>query len=185
MEDKAHVPLRTRALHEIKSIALVTLYFAACFLVLMFMKRLVLAQYGVEFRGISIALIGALVAAKVVLIMEKVPLGDWVRARPVIVDTLLRTLLYMVGVAVVQLLETAFESRHESGGFWPALLNVLHHRDIHHILANTIGIGGALLAFNVMTVLQLHLGSGHLRRLFLVTTRAELVPHDKSHEANH
>jgi len=169
------VPLRTRALREIRSIALVTLYFAVCFIVMMVCKRLVLAEYGVEFRGLSFALVGALIVAKVVLVLEHVPLGAWVRRRPVVVDTVLRTLLYSLGVAVVLLLEKAFESRHEHGGFGGALSALIEGRDIHHVLATTIGVSGALLGFNVLAVLHLNQGAGFLRRLFFATPREELM----------
>jgi len=38
---------------EAKAIASVTLYFAACFVVIMFVKQLWLAEYGIEFSGIA------------------------------------------------------------------------------------------------------------------------------------
>jgi len=60
--------------HEIKLVGPITLYFAFCFTVLMLLKRLVLAQYQIGFRGFSVALVGALVAAKVLAVLENVPL---------------------------------------------------------------------------------------------------------------
>src|SRR5207245_9369352 len=64
-----------RVTSEIKTIGLVTLYFAICFGVMIFLKRLVLAEHQIEFRGLSIAIVGALIVAKVVAVMEHVPLG--------------------------------------------------------------------------------------------------------------
>jgi hypothetical protein len=86
--------LRYKIAEEIKQIGIVSLYFACCFGVMMVFKRLILAQYEIEFRGVTFAIIGALVVAKVVVILEKVSLGQWVRNRPVAVDVILRTLLY-------------------------------------------------------------------------------------------
>ena len=54
------------------------------------LKYLVLAEYQVAFHGLSVALVGALVLAKVVLVLEHVALGQWVRARPAWVDVVLR-----------------------------------------------------------------------------------------------
>jgi NAD(P)-dependent dehydrogenase (short-subunit alcohol dehydrogenase family) len=68
-----------RVTSEIKTIGLVTLYFAICFGVMIFLKRLVLAAHQIEFRGLSIAIVGALIVAKVVAVMEHVTLG---RRRP-------------------------------------------------------------------------------------------------------
>src|SRR5688572_27969493 len=86
--------------NEIKIVGLVTLIFAIYFVMMMLLKRLMLAQYEFEFRGLSAALIGALVVAKVVVVLDHVSLGQWLRRQPVIVDVLLRTLLYTAGVAV-------------------------------------------------------------------------------------
>jgi hypothetical protein len=133
----------------------------------MLLKRLVLADYQIRFHGFSLALIGALVISKVVLVMEHVPLGSWVRNQPVVVSVVLRTLLYSCGVAVVLLLEKAVEARHEYGGFDRAVPRVFHHRDIYHVWADTICLACALLGFNALSVVRRHLGEHGLTRLFL------------------
>jgi len=143
---------------EVEVVALTTLYFATWFGALVVVKKLILDEYHIEFRGLSIALLGALVIAKVVLVLEHVPLGQWVERHAAALDVVLRTLLYSLGVAVVLLLEKAFESRHEAGGFAAAALSVFEHRDIPHVWANTICISGALLVFNALAVLRPHLG---------------------------
>jgi len=157
--------------HELKAILLVTLFFAAWLGVLMALKVLILQEYHIQFSGFSKVLVGALILAKVVLILEHVSLGAWLRDQPVLVDVILRTLLYALGTLVVLLLEKAFESRHEQGGFGPALKNVFQHRDIAHVWANTISVTGALLFYNVLTVLKGHLGTGGFARVFLSPPR--------------
>jgi hypothetical protein len=158
---------RQKVSREIRLFAATTLYFAICFGVLVLLKRLYLAEYQVEVTGLSLALVGALVAAKVVLVMEHVSLGQWVRAHPALLEVVLRTLLYSIVAFVVMWLERGFEARHEHGGFVSGLVWVFQHRDLHHILADTIIVGGAFLGFNALSVLQRHLGEGGLRRLFL------------------
>ena len=152
---------------EIEEVALTTLYFAVWLGVLVLLKRLILEDYQIEFRGLSLALVGALIIAKVVLVLEHVPLGPWVRRHAALFEVLLRTLLYTLGVAAVLLLEKAFEARHDEGGFGAALGRVLQHRDIAHVWANTICVGSALLVFNAVSVLRHHLGEGRLVALFL------------------
>ena len=75
---------------------------------------------------------------------------------------------------VIALLLTRFDARHEAGGFVPGVAWVFQHRDIHHVWAMTICVGGALLMFNVQAVLQRHLGEGTLSRLFLAIPLAEV-----------
>lgn len=152
---------------EIESVALTTLYFVVWLGMLVIIKRLVLDEYQIESRGLSMALVGALVIAKVVLLLEHVPLGQWVRSRAALLDVVLRALLYTLGVAVVLLLEKAFEARHENGGFGASLARVFQHRDIYHVWANTLCVASALFVFNALAVVRHHLGGGKLIPLFL------------------
>jgi hypothetical protein len=158
---------REKTIEEVKAILLTTLYFGAWFGVLMALKRLVLAEYHIGFRGFSAALLGAVVVAKVVLVMEHVSLGRWVRRQPAIVDVILRTLLYTLGFFLVLLLEKAFEARHEYGSYGRALANIFHHRDMPHIWANTIAVASALLGFCGLAVLRRTLGNEEFTALFL------------------
>jgi hypothetical protein len=159
--------LNEKLKHELKAVVMVTLFFAAWLGILMGIKVLVLEDYQIHVGGFSTVLIGALILAKVVLILEHVSLGAWLRDKPVLVDVVLRTLLYGLGTLVVLLLEKAIESRHEQGGFGTALMNIFGHPDMPHVWVNTICVTGALLFYNALTVLNRHLGTGGLTRVFL------------------
>jgi hypothetical protein len=159
--------LRQKLRDEIKAVVLAALYFAVWIGVLVVLKQLILEEYRIEFHGLSMALVGALVLAKVVLVLEHVPLGERIRTRPALLDVILRTAMYALGVLVVLLLEKAFEGRHEYGGFGPSLIAVFQHADIHHVWVNAICLTGALLGYNVLSVVRRHLGKGGLIRLFL------------------
>jgi hypothetical protein len=65
------------------------------------------------------------------------------------------------------LLEKGFEGRHEYGGFVPALLSLFQRADGYHVWANIICLSGALLMYNVITVLRKCIGEGPLIRVFL------------------
>jgi hypothetical protein len=131
------------------------------------LKSLILEEYGIDPPSLAFALIGALVVAKVVLVMEHIPFGTWVGRSPVVVDVLLRTFFYSLGVTLVLLLEHAFDGRHEYGGFASSLGHLFRHADIHHVWIDSIVIALSLLLFNVFTVIRRHLGAGGLMRLFL------------------
>lgn len=152
---------------EIRSVGLTAAYFASWFLLMLFLKWLVLTEYRIEFRSWSLALVGALIVAKVVLVLEHVPLGALTRNRPALAHVAVRTGLYGLGVLVVLLLEKAFEARHEYGGFARAVVQVINHRDIPHVLAAAIGVTGALLVFNALLVIRRQLGKRGLLRIFL------------------
>ena len=158
--------LREKLKRELEELSLAGLYFSLWIGLLVAIKKLVLAEYQIEFAGLSAALIGALVLAKVVLILEHVPLGPLTRNRPAWVAVLARTVLYAAGVVVVLLLEKGFEGRHEYGGFWQSLRSLFQHADIDHVWANAICISGALLGYNALSVVRRHLGDGGLTAIF-------------------
>jgi len=166
--------LQRRMIKEIKQIGLITLYFACCFGMMVFLKRLVLAQYEIESGGLPVAILGALVVGKVVAVTDKLPLGKWVRKKPVALDVVVRTLLYTLVVAIVLLLEKAFETRHEAGGFGTAVVRVFRHREVHRVWAGTICVSGALLALKVFSVLRRQLGDRELTRIFFETPLADM-----------
>ena len=74
------------------------LYFGCWLAALIVLKKLMLAEYQIQFNGFSQALIGALILSKVVLVLEHVPLGEWITARSAGVDIMLRTGLDAFGV---------------------------------------------------------------------------------------
>ena len=158
------LPAKLRS--EIQSVGLTALFFAVWFLGLLFLKWLVLADYNIEFDSFSIAFIGALIIAKVVLVLEHVPLGGLTRDRSALVHVIVRTLLYGFGVLVVLIIEKAFEARHEYGGFGRALVQVVDHPDTPHVLAAAIGVTCALLIFNAFYVIRWQLGKRELYRIF-------------------
>ncbi len=155
-----------KIIDEVKVVGLISLFFAVWFGMLILLKRLILEQYQIAFYGMSLALLGALVTAKVVAVLEHVPLGNSIRRLPAIIEVLLRTCIYTCGVLFVLLLEKAFEVRHEAGGFWAATQSVFSDRDVPQVWATTIGVSAALLLFNVFSVLHRHFGGKELKKAF-------------------
>lgn len=151
---------------EARSVGLYTLFFGTWFSVFMLLKSLILAEYEIKAASFSAVLVGALILAKVVLLLEHVSLGAWIRGRPAWVDLVVRTVVYFIGVLVVLLLEKAFDVRHEHGGVLAALARLLRHADVYRVVADAIAAGGALLAFNALSVIRQNLGAGALRRIF-------------------
>jgi len=153
---------RDKLVHELKALGLASAYFLTFLGLLLTLKKLALAEYDIEFRGLSLALVGTLVLAKVVLILEHVSLGRWTRSRPGWVDVVLRTVLYTAGVFVVLVLEKAFEGRHEYGGFTSSLFGQLRHAKLDQVWIDTIAVSLALLGYNLLSLIRRHLGPGAL-----------------------
>jgi hypothetical protein len=154
--------IKTRILKELTEILWVSLYFFCWFGALMLIKVLLLQQYKIEFYGATIVIVGTLVAAKAVVILEKVPLF---KNQPAWLEILLRTILYSAGIALLLILEKGLEARHEYGGFLPAVKNLFETANGYQIWLNTICIFGALFFFNLGTVIKLHLGKDGFKRI--------------------
>jgi hypothetical protein len=151
---------------EIKTVTRTASYFAIVFILMMIMKKLYLKDYDIEFSGMSQAIIGALIMAKVIVLMELISLGSWVQCRPPIVDVIIRTLLYTGGVLIVIVLEKAFEKRHEAGSYGNAIVYVFTNRDIYHVWATTIGSAASIFVYNSFSIVQKVLGKHGLAKLF-------------------
>lgn len=157
---------------ELKSILLVSLYFLVWFGALMVIKVLLLAEYKIEFQGVSIVIVGALIAAKAVLILEHVPLG--LKNKPAILHVFLRTLLYMIGVAVILILEKAIENSHEYGGFINALKKLGEKKDLDHILVTVICVFGAMFFYNLGTLISDRIGKAGLWEILISPIQKKL-----------
>jgi len=153
-------------MHEIKAVGIAALYFGCWIGMLLLIKFLVLAEYRIAFTGWSMIVVGALILSKVVLVLEHVSLGAWVHARPAWVEVFLRTIMYSLGVVVVLIVEKGIEHRHEYGGILQAIRQLYHLEDVDHVWANTVCITGALLGYNILSVIQRQLGKGTLARIF-------------------
>jgi hypothetical protein len=152
---------------EIEAVLLLTLYFGSWIGSLVLLKYLILAQYEIAYDGLAVVLLGALVLAKVVLILEYVPLGAWTKTSPAWIDILLRTALYALGVLVVLIIEKAFEGRHDHGSFSASFMALFQHTDINHVWLNTLCVTAALLSYNILSVVRKNLDKGAMLRMFL------------------
>jgi len=149
--------------HELTTVLLATLYFAACFLVAELLKYLVLEDYGIAFSGLSVALVLSLVTAKVVVLLDRAPLGH----RIGLLEVALRTAVYSATAFCIMLLEKAITTREAAGGFMPALAGILDHPEMPRIWATLICVGFAFAGYTAFMVLRREIGTAALSRSFL------------------
>lgn len=152
---------------EAKAIAAVMLYFAACFVVIMVLKQLWLAEYGIEFSGIATALLAALVTAKVVIILEHAPLTRRLQGTPGLTEVITRSAAYTLAVLIVMIVEKGFEARTEHGSLMMSLANIFDYPDMPKLWATTICVGLSFLAYNAFAVVVRAIGRKKVLQLFL------------------
>src|SRR5580692_3757936 len=94
-------------------------FFFLTFQLLAFTRALMLKQYGIEAMAFMEATIGALVAAKVVLLADLLPFINRFPGRPLIYNIAWKTLIYFVAALLVRYLEE-FVHFYRQQGQWLA-----------------------------------------------------------------
>ena len=159
---------------ELKTAGLATLFFLCCFLIILVLKKLLLAQYDIDFYGLSAAIIGAGVIGKVVVVLDKARAGTrFETSQPPSVSILYKTSVYTVVVLLVVAAEKVFHAWRESGTLQAALTEVWHGRDRSHILATVLCVGLAFAAYNMLSAINRRLADGRLAGWFLGKDQGE------------
>ena len=148
--------------HEAKELLIVTLFFLSGFLLILGLFELMLEDYSIHFNAGVKAVVGALVLAKVVLILRD---RAFMQAFPNyygIVRVLYKTTVYLVGVFVILTMERVVEAYGDAGGFLKALQHLAETRKIYHVMAVTLLVGVLLAAFNCWEELLREVGRERL-----------------------
>ncbi len=91
--------------HEALETIPATAFFFIAFNLLILTKAMVVKRYGIPYFDISLALVGALLVAKVVLIMDKVPFINKFPDKPLIYNIVWKTCGYVLCALLVRYLE--------------------------------------------------------------------------------
>lgn len=91
------------------------IYFFIAFVLILTTKRMILSEYQISWTGFGAAVVGAILAGKVVLMVDKLPFVDKFPNRPLIYNTLWKSLLYFLVALVVCYLDQLvhFLRKHE------------------------------------------------------------------------
>jgi hypothetical protein len=165
IESHQHSDLKQKIREELKAFWLIALYLALFLGALTFYRRLILAEFGVAYLHYGIALIEALVLAKVILIGSAMKLGRRFESSPLIVSVLWKSLLFGVLVVLFGILEHVLEGlfRRES------LQTILRHLldvGMYELLARMVMLIVAFLPFFAFWEIGRVLGERKLSALF-------------------
>jgi hypothetical protein len=135
--------LAQRAAHEAIEIAVIALYLFICFAALLYLKASILAEYGVPFAPLGIAAAKSLICAKFVSLGNLLHLGERLKGRPLVWQTLYRSAVFLALLLVLNALEEV-------------AMGLLHHRAAADSLAELSGGSlNQLLAFSLVGFLTL------------------------------
>ena len=104
-KDPAKTGFKQKAAHELKDFVLISFYLAFFFCALTTYAMVLLRKYEINYLNYSLAIINALIIAKVILIGEMAHLGRNVEARPLYQSVLYKSFVFGVLVFAFHFLE--------------------------------------------------------------------------------
>jgi hypothetical protein len=154
--------------YEAREVGLVTLYFLLWFGFILSLKKLLLAAYDIEFYALSSAVVGALIVAKVVVVLDKTRAGTrFDRTHSIGIAALYKTLMYSLCTAFVLSAEKLFHAYRDTHSLSTAITEVWMSQDRHIILAKILCIGLAFMGYHLYAGIDRRLGEGRLKEIML------------------
>ena len=164
-ENTKHTSLKDKAIEELKIFLIVTLYLFLFLGAFTLYRWLIQKEFEVTYFHFGIALIEALVIAKVILIGKAFGLGRHFERGPLIVSVLYKSFLFGVLVALFGILEHVVEGLlHKKD--WASILQGLGDIGKYELFARSIMLIVAFVPFFAFAELARVLGRQKLSALF-------------------
>ena len=144
----------------------VFLFFMIGFLLLLLIIKLTLATFSIEMTAFSKAVVGALFAAKAVLILDEMPIARYLEKYRRIVAVATKTLIYGVITLLLGCLERILEALHREHTIRAAVHYVVDQTSIYRLLAWSLGISLVFGLYFALFEINERLGDGKLWGLF-------------------
>src|SRR4051812_15944700 len=143
-----------------------TIFFFIGFNLILWTKRLILQEHGVEFSGFFTALLAALLVGKAVLVTDNLPFMGRFDGAPLIQPILFKSAIYWVCVLIVRMAEEFIHFAAAGGAaadFWDHLV---YRFSLARFLSIQIWLMVLFLAYVTIHEVNELFGDGELYRLF-------------------
>jgi hypothetical protein len=141
-------------------------FFFVTFQLLAFTRALILKRYGIEATTFVAATIGALVAAKVVVLADLLPFINRFPGRPLVWNIAWKTAIYLMAALAVRYLEELFHFYRQHGTLRAANRHLLDEVVWPHFWTIQIWLTVLLLVYCTWQELLRALGRERVRELF-------------------
>jgi hypothetical protein len=163
--DKKKKSLKEKIFHEMAEYWLNVIYLALVFAAFTQYRRFVLAAHGITYTNYWVAVIEALILAKVVMIGDVIRLGRRLEHKPLIYSTLLKTVVFSLFVGVFTIIEHMIKSLLKGEGLTGGLIALLGKGN-HELLAGCLVVLVTFIPFFAFRELGRVLGEGKIWALF-------------------
>jgi hypothetical protein len=165
--DKKRGNWKEKVVHELTEYWVNVIYLALVFAAFTQYRRLLLAAHDITYTNYWVAVIEALILAKVVMIGDVVRLGRGLEHKPLIVPTLYKTVVFTLFVEVFTVLEHAIKGLLKGTGFMGGVADFVGTGS-HELLADSLVVFVAFIPFFAVKELQRVYGKDELRALFFL-----------------
>jgi len=157
--------IKKKIVHEITEYWINVAYLTLVFASFTQYRRLVLAAHDITYTNYWVAVIEALILAKVVMIGDVLHLGRRLEHKPLIYSTLLKTVVFTIFVAAFTLIEHVIKGLWKGDAF-SELFGTFLGKGYHEVLAGCLVVFVAFIPFFAFRELGRALGEGKIRTFF-------------------
>ena len=144
----------------------VFIFFLVAFLLQLLIIKLAVAQFSVPVTALSKAFVGALLAAKAVLILDETRIGRSLEHYRKIVAVAVKTVLYGFGTLLLGYLERFLEALYKVGTFDGAVRDMVDQANVYRFFAGVLGVTLIFAIYFVLSAINERKGDGALWSLF-------------------
>ena len=155
--DKNKGNLKKKLLHEMKVYWVYVVYLTLIFGAFTWYRRLILADVGISYTDYGVALIEALIFAKVIMIGDLLHLGRGFEHKPLIFPVLLKTAIFTLFVGLFTIIEHVIKSLVQGKGLTAGLVDFFG-KGSYELLAGCLIIFVAFIPFFALRELSRVLG---------------------------
>lgn len=156
---------KRKILHEMAEYWANVFYLAVFFSVFINYRRLILAHYQISYEDYGVAIINALVLAKVILVAEGLHIGRRFEGRPLVFSTIYKTFLFTFCVVIFNAAESMISS-FIRGRDQMEVVDELISRYNYEWLAGCLVVFFVFIPFFALRELNRVMGEGIIGRLF-------------------
>ena len=173
---------KEKILHEVTEYWINVIYLTLVFAAFTQYRRFVLAAHDITYTNYWVAVIEALILAKVIMIGAVFRLGRGLEDKPLIFPTLHKTVVFTIFVGAFTLIENAVKGLWKGSGLMGGLA-AFFEIGTHELLANSLVVFASFIPFFAFKELQRVYGVDEIRALFFWKRTPESVDGEKRVEA--
>jgi hypothetical protein len=176
--DKKKRTWKEKVFQELVEYWISVIYLTLVFAAFTQYRRFILAAYDITYTNYWVAVIEALILAKVIMIGAVVRLGRGLEDKPLIYPTLYKTVVFTLFVIAFTVVEHAVRGLWSGKGLTQGVVDLYRER-FHELLGGALVIFVALVPFFGVKELGRVLGEEKIRALFFRRRAAESSPLDR------